>query len=117
MEIVSLTYYSACALLTQTVLSDLAVAIHMIDTATRGAKGNPLKYDRRIIIVTDGRGEMVTDDLEQLTSKIKDPEAPFEITLLGIDFDDPDVGFKEENKDPQKVVLVKPSHYVMANQT
>ncbi|XP_014560637.1 hypothetical protein COCVIDRAFT_34273 [Bipolaris victoriae FI3] len=83
-------------------LSALAVAIHMVDTATRGAKGNPLKYDRRIVIVTDGRGEMVTDDLEQLTSKIKDPEAPFEITLLGVDFDDPDIGFKEEKKDPQK---------------
>ncbi|EOA90274.1 ATP-dependent DNA helicase yku80 [Exserohilum turcicum] len=83
-------------------LSALAVAIHMIDTATRGAKGNPLKYDRNIIIITDGRGQMTTDDLEQLASKIKDPEAPFEIVLLGVDFDDPDVGFKEEKKNPQK---------------
>lgn len=78
----------------------------MIDTATRGAKGNPLKYDRNIIIITDGRGQMTTDDLEQLASKIKDPEAPFEIVLLGVDFDDPDVGFKEEKKNPQKVLLV-----------
>lgn len=87
----------------------------MIDTATRGAKGNPLKYDRRIIIMTDGRGEMVTEDLEQLTSKIKDPDAPFEITLLGVDFDDPDVGFKEENKDPRKVLQLSSFDVVKAN--
>jgi ATP-dependent DNA helicase 2 subunit 2 len=85
------------------VLSALAVAIHMIDTATKGAKGNPLKYDRRVIIVTDGRGQMDTADLEQIIPKIKDAEAPFEIVLLGVDFDDPDVGYKEEGKDPRKV--------------
>jgi ATP-dependent DNA helicase 2 subunit 2 len=76
----------------------------MIDNATKGAKGNPLKYERRVIIVTDGRGEMDTDDLEQMTSKIKDTDAPFEIVLLGVDFDDPDVGYKEEGKDPHKVL-------------
>ena len=88
----------------------------MIDTATRGAKGNPLKYDRRIIVVTDGRGQMATEDLEQLTSKIKDPDAPFEITLLGVDFDDPDVGFKEKKKDPQKVWQLNSSRRARANQ-
>jgi len=75
----------------------------MIDNATKGTKGNPLKYDRRIIIVTDGRGQMATEDLEQLASKIKDPAAPFEIVLLGLDFDDDEVSFKEEAKEPQKV--------------
>ena len=85
------------------VLSALAVALQMIDGATQGAKGNPLKYDRRVIIVTDGRGEMDTDDLEQITMKIKDPAAPIEIVLLGVDFDDDDSGYKEENKEPQKV--------------
>jgi ATP-dependent DNA helicase 2 subunit 2 len=75
----------------------------MIDNATKGAKGNPLKYDRRVVIVTDGRGQMDTDDLEQMALKIKDSDAPFEIVLLGLDFDDPDVGYKEEGKDPQKV--------------
>jgi ATP-dependent DNA helicase 2 subunit 2 len=75
----------------------------MIDNATKGAKGNPLKYDRRVVIVTDGRGQMDTEDLEQMALKIKDSDAPFEIVLLGLDFDDPDVGYKEEGKDPQKV--------------
>jgi ATP-dependent DNA helicase 2 subunit 2 len=75
----------------------------MIDNATKGTKGNPLKYDRRVIIVTDGRGQMDTEDLEQMAMKIKDSDAPFEIVLLGLDFDDPDVGYKEEEKEPRKV--------------
>lgn len=75
----------------------------MIDNATKGTKGNPLKYDRRVIIVTDGRGQMDTEDLEQMASKIKDPDAPFEIILLGLDFDDPDVGYIEETKESRKV--------------
>ncbi|KAF2850056.1 ATP-dependent DNA helicase-like protein II [Plenodomus tracheiphilus IPT5] len=83
-------------------LSALALAVQMIDSATQGAKGNPLKYDRKIIIVTDGRGEWDTDDLEQITMKIKDTAAPIEVTLLGADFDDADSGFKEEHKEPQK---------------
>lgn len=84
-------------------LSALAVAVHMIDNGTQGAKGNPLKYDRRVIIVTDGRGQMDTGDLEEMAAKIKDPAAPFEIVLLGLDFDDEDVGYKEEGKNAEKV--------------
>ncbi|KAJ4362044.1 ATP-dependent DNA helicase yku80 [Neocucurbitaria cava] len=83
-------------------VSALAVAVQMIDGATQGAKGNPLKYDRRVIIVTDGRGNMDTDDLEMIASKIKDPSAPIEVVLLGVDFDDADSGFKEENKERPK---------------
>lgn len=84
-------------------LSALALAVQMISGATQGAKGNPLKYDRRIIIVTDGRGEIDTSDLDDITSKIKDPAAPVEVVLLGVDFDDPDNGFKEEDKNSEKV--------------
>ncbi|KAF1842883.1 SPOC domain-like protein [Cucurbitaria berberidis CBS 394.84] len=83
-------------------VSALAVAVHMIDSATKGAKGNPLKYDRRVIIVTDGRGDMDTGDLEQIAMKIKDADAPIEVVLLGVDFDDADSGFKEENKETPK---------------
>lgn len=90
------------------VLSALAVGIQMIDSATQGAKGNPLKYDRRIIVVTDGRGELDTEDLDQITMKIKDIAAPIEVVLLGIDFDDADSGFKEENKEPKKVIRGHP---------
>lgn len=83
-------------------VSALAVAVQMIDSATKGAKGNPLKYDRRIIIVTDGRGDMDTGDLEQIAMKIKDADAPIDIVLLGVDFDDADSDFKEEGKESLK---------------
>ncbi|CAO2653109.1 Nn.00g025200.m01.CDS01 [Neocucurbitaria sp. VM-36] len=83
-------------------VSALAVAVQMIDNATKGAKGNPLKYDRRVIIVTDGRGDMDTGDLEQIAMKIKDADAPIDIVLLGVDFDDADSGFKEEDKESLK---------------
>ena len=88
--------------LTMVVLSALALAVQMIVGATQGAKGNALKYDRRVIIVTDGRGEMDTNDLEDIASKIKDAAAPIELVLLGVDFDDADSGYKEEDKEPAK---------------
>lgn len=96
--------------LTVPVLSALALAVQMIDSTTRGAKGNPLKYDRKIIVVTDGRGEWDTDDLEQITMKIKDEAAPIEVTVLGVDFDDAESGFKEEDKEPEKVTAEELAH-------
>jgi ATP-dependent DNA helicase 2 subunit 2 len=90
-------------LLTPAVLSALALAVHMIDTATKGKNGNPLKYDRRIIIITDGRGSLDTEDLDRIAMKIRQDDAPIELVLLGVDFDDPDSGYKEENKSSQKV--------------
>lgn len=89
---------------TCTVVSALAVAVQLMDSATSNKAGKPLKYERRIIIVTDGRGEMDDDDLDAIAMKIRDEEAPVEITLLGIDFDDPEYGYKEENKDATKVL-------------
>lgn len=88
-----------------TVLSALALAVQMIDSATKGKNGNPLKYDRRIIIVTDGRGALDTEDLDQFAMKIKNPEAPIDLVLLGVDFDDPDSGYKEEGKEARKASL------------
>ncbi|KAF2628222.1 ATP-dependent DNA helicase-like protein II [Macroventuria anomochaeta] len=83
-------------------ISALAVAVQLMDSATQNKAGKPLKYDRRIIIVTDGRGEMDDGDLDDIAMKIKDTEAPIEIVLLGVDFDDPDYGYKEEDKDAAK---------------
>ncbi|CAI6333823.1 unnamed protein product [Periconia digitata] len=83
-------------------MSAIVVSIQQIDTATSGKAGNPLKYDRRIIIVTDGRGAMDTSDLSHIKQKIKDDAAPIELVLLGVDFDDADSGYKEEDKDAHK---------------
>ncbi|KAF2264937.1 SPOC domain-like protein [Lojkania enalia] len=81
-------------------LSALAVAAQMIDTATTGKTGNRLKFDRRIIIVTDGMGYMDTTDLDAIASKLKSDEV--ELTLVGVDFDDPENGYKEEDKNAHK---------------
>ncbi|KAF2183139.1 SPOC domain-like protein [Zopfia rhizophila CBS 207.26] len=80
-------------------LSALAIAIQMIDAATTG-KAGPLKYDRRIIMVTDGHGTLDVHDAAEISNKIKQDN--IEVTVLGVDFDDPEYGFKEEDKDPQK---------------
>jgi ATP-dependent DNA helicase 2 subunit 2 len=82
------------------VLSALAVGVEMISKATSGKTGNKLKFTRRIIIVTDGQGYMDTADLDAIAGKIQEEE--IEITLLGVDFDDPDSGYKEEEKDSVK---------------
>ncbi|PSN67954.1 ATP-dependent DNA helicase-like protein II [Corynespora cassiicola Philippines] len=83
-------------------MSAIAIAIQMIDMATNNKAGKPLKFDRRINIITDGQGYMDIQDLDDITGKLRSPDAPFEITLLGVDFDDPDSGYKEEDKDSQK---------------
>ncbi|KAL1600570.1 ATP-dependent DNA helicase yku80 [Paraconiothyrium brasiliense] len=84
------------------VMSAVAVAVQQIDAATTGTTGKPLKFDRRIIIVTDGTGSLDTSDLAQIASKLKDYDPPVEVVLLGVDFDDPDSGYKEEDKDAHK---------------
>lgn len=61
-------------------MSALAVAIQMIDNATTGKTGNKLKFDRRIIIISDGQGYMDTSDLDAIVSKLKADE--IEVTLL-----------------------------------
>jgi len=77
------------------VLSALVIAIQMITTHCK-----QLQYIRRIVLVTDGQGTMDTSDVENITSKIK--EDKMELLILGVDFDDADYGFKEEDKDPAK---------------
>ncbi|KAL5113920.1 ATP-dependent DNA helicase yku80 [Pleosporales sp. CAS-2024a] len=83
-------------------LSALVIAVQMIDNATKGKNGNPLKFDRRIIMVTDGRGSIDTNDVAHIAAKLQHPDAPIELVLLGVDFDDAENGYKEENKSPHK---------------
>jgi len=61
-----------------------------------------LKYRRKIVIVTNGKGaiETVSDDINHIVKKILDDG--MEITILGLDFDDEDYGVKEEDKPPDK---------------
>ncbi|XRM38234.1 ATP-dependent DNA helicase yku80 [Aspergillus tubingensis] len=76
-------------------ISALVLAIQMIITQCK-----KLKYKRRIVLVTNGQGPMNPDNLSEITKKIK--EDNIELIILGPDFDDPDYGVKEEDKDPRK---------------
>ena len=76
-------------------ISAIVLAIQMIEQ-----KCKKLKYIRRIILVTNGRGELDGDQIEPISSKIK--QEGIELIVLGADFDDEDYPFKEEDKDPQK---------------
>ncbi|EEP80657.1 conserved hypothetical protein [Uncinocarpus reesii 1704] len=77
-------------------ISSIILAIDMIERFCKR-----LKYKRRIILVTDGKGQMDSDGIDGIVTKIKDEG--IELIILGVDFDDPDYGVKEEDKDPQKI--------------
>ncbi|OAX83857.1 ATP-dependent DNA helicase II subunit 2 [Emergomyces africanus] len=76
-------------------ISSLILAIEMIVAYCK-----KLKYRRKIVLVTDGTGAMDTDGIEAIVSKIN--EENIELVILGVDFDDPEYGVKEEDKDPLK---------------
>ncbi|KAL9005753.1 MAG: hypothetical protein Q9188_001464 [Gyalolechia gomerana] len=61
-----------------------------------------LKYKRKIVLITDGRGPLDDDpaSISEITKKIKQDD--MELVIIGVDFDDPEYGFKEEDKEPQK---------------
>ena len=90
-------------------ISALVLAIQMI---TKYCK--KLKYHRKIVLVTNGRGALDADDLSEITQKIK--EDNMELVVLGVDFDDPEYSFKEEDKDPQKVAkLLISKSWILTN--
>ncbi|KAL8652209.1 MAG: hypothetical protein Q9226_004366 [Calogaya cf. arnoldii] len=78
-------------------ISAIVIAIQMI---TKYCK--KLKYKRKIVLVTDGTGPLDADpdSLKEITNKIKQDN--MELVIVGVDFDDAEFGFKEEDKDPQK---------------
>ncbi|KAJ5989312.1 hypothetical protein N7481_004522 [Penicillium waksmanii] len=76
-------------------ISAIVVAITMINEFTR-----TLKYKRKIVLVTNGTGPMSDNGLEEIQKKIVSDG--IELAILGADFDDPEYGVKEEDKDPHK---------------
>ena len=53
-------------------ISAIVIAIQMIAKHCK-----KLKYKRKIVLVTDGRGSMDADDVSQITEKIKADEIEF----------------------------------------
>lgn len=84
-------------LTTPAAVSALVLAISMIIKHCK-----LLKYRRRIVLVTDGKGYIDTDpdSFNDIVKKVNGDN--MELVVLGIDFDDPEYGFKEEGKSSQK---------------
>lgn len=72
-------------------VSAVVTAVQMIATTCKH-----LKYRKNITLVTNGMGSFDTDGMEPIVQKIKDDG--IRLTVLGLDFDDSDFGFKEEDK-------------------
>ncbi|KAL1959864.1 hypothetical protein VTO42DRAFT_1009 [Malbranchea cinnamomea] len=76
-------------------ISSIILAIEMIIQYCKR-----LKYKRRIVLVTNGKSPMDPDGLDEIVNKVR--SEGIELIVLGVDFDDPEFGFKEEEKDPLK---------------
>ncbi|KEF52768.1 uncharacterized protein A1O9_11185 [Exophiala aquamarina CBS 119918] len=77
------------------VLSGIIIAVDMI---MRHCKH--LKYKKKVVVVTNATGQIDDDGIKDTAEQFKNNG--IELVVLGIDFDDPDYGVKEENKSPQK---------------
>ncbi|KAI1126669.1 Ku70/Ku80 N-terminal alpha/beta domain-containing protein [Nemania abortiva] len=72
-------------------ISAIVLAIEMIEKFTK-----KLKYNRKIILVTDGEAPIDNSDIDDISEKIK--RCGIQLIVLGVDFDDAEFGFKEEDK-------------------
>ncbi|EFQ97459.1 Ku80 [Nannizzia gypsea CBS 118893] len=76
-------------------ISSIALAVDIIVKYCK-----KLKYKRKIVLVTNGKGRMDPDGMNRIAGKIN--EEGIELVILGVDFDDPEFGIKEEDKDAVK---------------
>ncbi|KAI1816062.1 Ku70/Ku80 N-terminal alpha/beta domain-containing protein [Poronia punctata] len=76
-------------------VSAVVLAIEMIEKLTK-----KLKYNRNIILITNGEAPIDGDDIEDIAKKMK--RTGIKLTVLGVDFDDAEFGFKEEDKSSLK---------------
>ncbi|KAI4591622.1 ATP-dependent DNA helicase II subunit 2 [Pestalotiopsis sp. 9143b] len=77
-------------------ISALVPAISMIETVAP----RRLKFNRKIFMVTSGEAPLDTDDITEIADRLR--ENNIQLTILGVDFDDAEFGFKEEDKTEQK---------------
>lgn len=92
-------------------ISAIVVALSMIEVFTK-----KLKYNRRIILVTNGETPIDDESLEDVAGRLNDSNIELVVmyvqrlflsgchadTASGVDFDDADYGFKEEDKSSGK---------------
>ncbi|KAI8590134.1 SPOC like C-terminal domain-containing protein [Geranomyces variabilis] len=73
----------------------IVVAVHMLDQHCR-----TLKFDKRITIFTNAQSPIDNDGWEQVMTKAK--AMGVYLSLIGYEFDDPEMGIKYEDKPPIK---------------
>ncbi|KZT42746.1 SPOC domain-like protein [Sistotremastrum suecicum HHB10207 ss-3] len=61
--------------------------------------GRKVTWTRKMVLVTDGESH-IGDDWEEIAEKIKELE--IKLAILGVDFDDAEFGYKEEDKSAKK---------------
>ena len=76
-------------------ISSIVLAIMLIESFCK-----QLKYERRIVLVTNGTGHLDPDNTDEIATKLQ--KEGIHLTILGVDFDDPEYGSKEEDKPPAK---------------
>nr|ABW87766.1 ATP-dependent DNA helicase II [Cryphonectria parasitica] len=76
-------------------MSAVVVASEMIVAFTKQNK-----WDRKVYLVTDGMGAIDDDGIDDIANRLNDIGIAF--TIIGVDFDDPEYGFKEEDKSSLK---------------
>lgn len=53
-------------------ISAVVVAIEMINKFTRNARGEPLKYTRKVVLMTNGRGPIDDADVDEVSKKLNE---------------------------------------------
>ncbi|KAK4186558.1 SPOC like C-terminal domain-containing protein [Podospora australis] len=76
-------------------ISAVVVAQSMIETYTK-----KLKYNRKIILVTNGESPIDDDNVADVAERLNQNNV--QLIIVGVDFDDPEYGFKEEDKSSLK---------------
>lgn len=66
--------YTSSSLLKDSILREQAISAIVIAIQMITKHCKKLKYKRKIVLVTDGRGPMDADDISQITEKIKSDE-------------------------------------------
>jgi ATP-dependent DNA helicase 2 subunit 2 len=104
-------------------ISAIVLAIDLITKATTLKSGKLGKYTRKIVLLTNGQGHIEDDGLESIAGQIKETEIQLVVMYVlenfllliwtniiyrGVDFDDSDYGFKEEDKPSVKVLCYLP---------
>ncbi|OLL26973.1 ATP-dependent DNA helicase II subunit 2 [Neolecta irregularis DAH-3] len=78
-------------------ISAICIAIQLIEDYCKQKK-----YDRKIYLVTDGKGPADPDDWDLINQRLQGNQ--IELVICGVDFDDPEYGVKEEDKPSVKRV-------------